>query len=174
MRIQRVNRIYSAWAYRKNERDLDRRSQSGWRLTRPGLLRYTFERDQAVFRYRLDYCPALLSEKEYVRRRSLCEEQGWRLVGANGSGWTYWEKPLDPSLPEEAYVLPCRRTPEQEKLVGLVSLFFWLRLVLLAAGLVLAASALGAGRRMVGAALIYLACMLVLFSRMRVIQEKLK
>jgi len=171
---KRMTRFYTAWAYHKNEQDLDRRSASGWRLTKPGLTRFTFEPDETPYRYRLDYCPALLGEKEIERRRSLCEEQGWRLAGATPTEWLYWEKPFDPSLPEGAYELPLRRTPEQEKLVGPISLFFWLRIFLVAVGLILAVIAIVRQKQMFVTALLYIACILVLFFRMQALQEKLK
>ena len=64
--------------------------------------------------------------------------------------------------------------PEQEKLIGPISLFFWLRIVILAVGLVLAVLAVVRQKAMVLPAVIYLVFMLVLFFRMQAMQEKLK
>lgn len=167
-------RPFTAWAYRANREDLNRRAQEGWRLTKAGFLRYTFERDESGYRYDLDYCPAALGHDEWQRRLALYAESGWKLVNATATGWVYYEKPYDPSLPADAYRLPTPYTPEQEKLIGTISLFFWLRIVILAVGLVLAVLAVVCQKAMVLPAVIYLLFMLLLFFRMQALQDKLK
>ena len=64
-----VLRCYTARSRRKNEQDLNRRSDEGWSLVRAGCLRDVFEQDsETVWRYGLDYCPELLGEEERQRR----------------------------------------------------------------------------------------------------------
>jgi hypothetical protein len=167
-------RFYSAAHYHKNERDLDRRSDAGWRLAKPGLVRYAFEPCAEKYRYRLDYYPDLPGEQETTARRELYEELGWRKVGETMTGWSFWEKPYDPSLPADEYDLPPQRRSDQEKLLGPISVLFWLRIAMIAVGLVFAVVAMIRRHSMVVPALIFFVGVAVLFFEMREMQEKMK
>lgn len=171
---QTVVRGFTAWQHRQNAADLNRRSQAGWNLVKAGFFRYTFEKGTAAFRYDLDYCPTILGDDEWKRRNSLYAAQGWELVNVTATGWAYFRKPFDAGEPGEACLLPTPYTAAQEKLVGPISLFFWLRIVILAVGVVMAAIAVIRGKAMVLPATVYLILMLVLFFRMQAMQEKLK
>lgn len=169
-----VARAFGAWAFSKNAADLNRRSEQGWNLKKAGWCRYTFERSDTVFRYGLDYCPAGLGHEEWERRIAAYGEQGWELINITATGWSYFRKAYDPALPEEAYVLKMPYNEDQLRLVGPISVLFWVRILILIVGLVLAVMAMVKREAMVLAAVIYLICMLMLFFRIQALQEKLK
>ena len=170
-----VLRCYTARSRRKNEQDLNRRSDEGWSLVRAGCLRDVFEQDsETVWRYGLDYCPELLGEEERQRREERYAEEGWDLVNVTAAGWAYYRKAAAEGLPEEAYRLPVPYTQAEWRLTETISLLFWLRMGLLAIGAVLAAAAVVRQKAMVLPAVAYLLLMLLLFFRMQALQEKLK
>ena len=90
-----ILRCRAPWAWRKNEADLNRRGQAGWKLEKAGFLRYTFTRTQTPWACAVDYCPRELWPGEWPRRQQAAAEAGWELVSHTLTGWAYFRRPAD-------------------------------------------------------------------------------
>ena len=167
-----VFRFYPAGTSGRNEADLDRRSRAGWALQKAGFCRFVFRQDPTARRYRLDYCPASLGPEACARRKSLWTDAGWEPAGALPTGWIYYGKPVDPSLPEAAYAPPVEHTAAQRRAAVAITRLFWLQAVLLTVGAVLAVLAVIRQQAMMPAALLFLALFLLVYFRIKALQER--
>ena len=93
------HKVYAAWEYEKEERDLNEASKKGLQLIRGGCFSSDFRRDSSVrYVYQLDYDSEIADPLRY---RTAFEEQGWEYINSTFNGWHYFRKPyqegLDPS-----------------------------------------------------------------------------
>ena len=99
---RRLN-IWLVWQHKQEERQLDRLSEEGVHLEKPGFLFSTFRTDpEARYVYRLDYQPALRVQGTVANYRALFEDAGWEYVG-HYTGWYYFRKPWVPQGVVDVY-----------------------------------------------------------------------
>lgn len=89
---KRLN-VWLVWQHEKEEHHLDRLSQKGLHLEKPGFFRAQFRRnDVARFVYRLDYRPQLKPRHEFDDYLTIFEDAGWEYKGGL-KGWHYFRRP---------------------------------------------------------------------------------
>lgn len=97
---KRKFRIYSAWNYQGELETLNRASENGWQLTKPGFFNDKFIFNPDVrYRYQLDFQKV----DDMGRYIETFREQGWEYVSTTFNGWHYFRKLYDPSLSDESY-----------------------------------------------------------------------
>lgn len=97
---KRKFRIYSAWNYQGELETLNRASENGWQLTKPGIFNDKFMFNPDVrYRYQLDFQKV----DDMGRYIETFREQGWEYVSSSFNGWHYFRKLYDPSLSDESY-----------------------------------------------------------------------
>ena len=94
-------KMYAAWEFDREVRDLEERSRNGWQLIKGGCFHSKFSFDDSVqYRYALDFNQDITDPMRY---RETFAEQGWEFINSTFNGWHYFRKAYDPSLPEEEY-----------------------------------------------------------------------
>ena len=97
--------MYSAWGYKREIEDLNKMSQKGWHLTKPGLWCNCFTKNESIrYVYQLDYNTKIDDKARYIET---FREQGWEYINSTYNGWHYFRKLYDPSLPQEEYEIYC-------------------------------------------------------------------
>lgn len=101
--IRRLN-VWWVWNYDKQERTLDRWSEQGIQLVKPGWFSATYVRDASQrYAYRLDYQPdikwRLDKRREYL---TFYRDAGWEYLG-QCSQWHYFRRPWTNSEPMDIY-----------------------------------------------------------------------
>ncbi len=97
--------MYSAWGYKREIEDLNKMSQKGWHLTKPGLWCNRFTKNESIrYVYQLDYNTKIDDKARYIET---FREQGWEYINSTYNGWHYFRKLYDPSLPQEEYEIYC-------------------------------------------------------------------
>lgn len=105
-------RMYPAWAFDREVRDLEEQSKKGWHLVKGGLFHCSFAFDDSVqYRYALDFNQDITDP---VRYREIFREQGWEFINSTFNGWHYFRKSYDPALPEEEYQIYTDTASRQE------------------------------------------------------------
>lgn len=95
------HKVYAAWDYEKELKELDQKSRDGWQLVKGGCFRSVFEQDnKVVYRYQLDYNTDIENRMRYIE--TFCE-QGWEYISSTFNGWHYFRKLYDPQVSEEEY-----------------------------------------------------------------------
>lgn len=101
MKTKNIYKMYPAWEFDKEVRDLEEQSRQGWHLVKGGLFRCKFAFDDTrQYRYALDFNPNIADPMHY---RETFAEQDWEFVSSTFNGWHYFRKAYDPSLSEEEY-----------------------------------------------------------------------
>nr|MDA8195291.1 DUF2812 domain-containing protein [Thermaerobacter sp.] len=99
---RRLN-IWLVWQHKQEEHQLDRLSEEGVHLEKPGFLFSTFRTDPEVrYVYRLDYQPALRAQAAVADYRALFEDAGWEYMG-RWAGWYYFRKSWVPQGVVDVY-----------------------------------------------------------------------
>ena len=105
-------KVYPAWEFDREVRDLEEQSRGGWQLTKGGCFHSRFHFDDSVtYRYALDFNQNI---GDPVRYRETFAEQGWEFINSTYNGWHYFRKEYDPSLPEEEYQIYTDTASRQE------------------------------------------------------------
>lgn len=98
---KRIFSMYPAWGYQKMIEEFNKQSQQGWQLIRGGDFFNKFKKNFDVqYRYQMDYPGKVEDLGRYIET---FREQGWEYVNSTMTGWSFFRKPWDPSLPEEQY-----------------------------------------------------------------------
>lgn len=96
-RVKRY-KIYAAWEYEKEEKELDEASKKGLQLIKGGCFHSEFKRDNSVrYIYQLDYNTGI---KDFARYKEIFEEQGWEYINSTFNGWHYFRKPYKENMEE--------------------------------------------------------------------------
>ena len=96
-----IYKMYPAWGYEREIRNLEEQSKSGWHLVKGGLFHCKFAFDDSVqYRYALDFDQDIADPARY---RETFAEQGWEFINSTFNGWHYFRKVYDPTLPEAEY-----------------------------------------------------------------------
>ena len=91
-------KIYAAWEYEKEEKELDEASKKGLQLIKGGCFHSEFKRDNSVrYIYQLDYNTGI---KDFARYKEIFEEQGWEYINSTFNGWHYFRKPYKENMEE--------------------------------------------------------------------------
>lgn len=105
-------KMYPAWEFDREVKDLDEASRKGWQLTKGGCFHSKYHFDDGVrYRYALDFNQEI---SDPVRYRETFAEQGWEFVNSTFNGWHYFRKAYDPALPEEEYQIYTDTASRQE------------------------------------------------------------
>lgn len=100
-RTKTSHKVYMAWDYDREIRDLNKASQEGWQLTQGGCFYSTFEYNpDIVYRYQLDYNTDKQDRERYLETFT---EQGWEYINSTYNGWHYFKKQYDRKLPDGEY-----------------------------------------------------------------------
>ena len=105
-------KMYPAWEFDREVKELDEQSRKGWQLTKGGCFHRKYQFDDGVrYRYALDFNQEI---SDPVRYREIFAEQGWEFVNSTFNGWHYFRKVFDPALPEEEYQIYTDTASRQE------------------------------------------------------------
>ena len=105
-------KMYPAWAFDREVRELDEQSKKGWQLQKGGCFHSQFVYDDTVrYRYALDFNQDVVDPDRY---RETFAEQGWEFVNSTFNGWHYFRKKYDPALPQEEYLIYTDESSIQE------------------------------------------------------------
>ncbi len=97
---RRSFKMYPAWNYEEEIKDLNAASEKGWQLVRGGCFNSKFVNNPYIrYRYQMDYRKI----DDMGRYIETFREQGWEYINSTFNGWHYFRKLYDPSLPEDAY-----------------------------------------------------------------------
>lgn len=95
--------LWWTWNYEKEQQRLDKLSQQGMHLIKPGLFRGSYTRDSAVrYVYRLDYQSDLRKESPLKDYLNLYQDAGWTYMG-RCVGWYYFRRTWVPEKTLEIY-----------------------------------------------------------------------
>lgn len=96
--------LFLVYDYDKEEDYMNSMSQNGWQLKKGGMFHHTYEQDNQLYRYRLDFNNKVrINPDDYSRYITLFRDQGWQHINTTFNGWHYFRKKFDPTLPEEEY-----------------------------------------------------------------------
>lgn len=91
-------KLYAAWEYEKEERELNEASRKGLQLVKGGCFHSKFRKDDSVrYIYQLDYNTKIDDRSRYYEA---FEEQGWDYVNSTYNGWHYFRKPYKEDMDE--------------------------------------------------------------------------
>jgi hypothetical protein len=98
--------MYLAWDYDHEENDINSMSSKGWQLVKGGMFHTTYQWDEQVYRYKLDFNTKVkFNTDEFSRYVDLFREQGWEYINSTLNGWHYFRKKYNPGEDEESYYL---------------------------------------------------------------------
>ena len=89
-----MSKHYFSWQFAKLERELDRQSKDGLRLTAASFAKQSYEPGGVPCRHRIGYCPSRQNSADYISYVAAQTNQGWELV-SDDKGWLFFRKPLD-------------------------------------------------------------------------------
>lgn len=90
------HKVYAAWEYQQEEKDLNEASKNGLQLIKGGCFRSKFEKDNSVrYIYQLDYCMHPDNKARYIE---CFEDAGWQYINSTFNGWHYFRRPYEEGL----------------------------------------------------------------------------
>jgi hypothetical protein len=122
-------KLFFAWQDDKEEDWLREMARNGWHLSAlrlPGFYTFTQGEPQDVV-YQLDFITSKIEMAEYLQ---LFRDAGWEYFGTLG-GWQYFRKPAEAEGANEIYTDPESKIQRHRRLLGYLTLFLPIMIVLL-------------------------------------------
>lgn len=84
------HKVYAAWEYEKEEKELNKMSKEGWQLEKGGCFHSVYRRNEAErYIYQIDYKPDLEDKERY---KEIFAETGWEYINSTYNGWHFFKK----------------------------------------------------------------------------------
>ena len=97
-RIITSHKVYAAWEYKQEEKDLNEASKNGLQLLKGGCFRSQYIQDDSVrYIYQLDFC----HPDNKARYIECFEDAGWQYINSTFNGWHYFRRPYEENVSPE-------------------------------------------------------------------------
>ena len=97
-RIITSHKVYAAWEYKQEEKDLNEASKNGLQLLKGGCFRSQYIQDDSVrYIYQLDFC----HPDNKARYIECFEDAGWEYINSTFNGWHYFRRPYEENVSPE-------------------------------------------------------------------------
>ena len=96
------HKVYTAWEYKQEEKDLNEASKNGLQLLKGGCFRSQYIQDDSVrYIYQLDFC----HPDNKLRYIECFEDAGWEYINSTFNGWHYFRRPyIEGQSPEDVKI----------------------------------------------------------------------